>query len=121
MLLILIALSFLVFLFLNLKSPLRIEGDGVFYYSYLHSAFFDHDFNFRNQLEHFSSYDYFSRKFLAENKLTDIGKTPNAYAVGVAVMWIHFFLLAHLLTWIFRLPLRNLSLDFKLQKFKEVF
>ncbi len=109
MLLILIALSFLVFLFLNLKSPLRIEGDGVFYYSYLHSAFFDHDFNFRNQLEHFSSYDYFSRKFLAENKLTDIGKTPNAYALGVAVMWIPFFLLAHLLTWIFRLPLDGYS------------
>lgn len=104
-----IILSFLLFLFFNLKAPLRIQGDGVFYYAYLHSSFFDRDFDFKNQLARFSSQDYFSQKFLSENKLTAVGKTPNAYPPGVAIMWIPFFLLAHFLTWIFRLPLDGYS------------
>jgi len=97
-----VVISFILFLVINIPSPIQIEGDGVFYYSYLRSVMFDRDLDFKNELEHFSAYDYFSRQFVEESKVTEIGKTPNAYAWGVGLMWLPFVAIAHLLTLLFR-------------------
>lgn len=97
-----IAATLLLFGVINAPSPIRIEGDGVFYYAWLHSAWFDHDIDFHNQLEQFAAYDFFSRQFLADNKITAVGLTPNAYAFGAALMWLPFFFLAHLSSLIFQ-------------------
>ena len=95
-------ITFLAFLILNLAAPHQIEGDGVFYYSWLHSAVFDRDFDFKDQLEHFAAYDTASALVL-KYRLTPTGKTPNAYAFGTALMWLPFFLVAHFLSLIFQI------------------
>jgi len=100
-------LTLALFIVLNTPKPIRIEGDGVFYYSWLHSAFFDHDIDFRNQYQHFAEYDFYSRKFTEENKITPAGKMPNAYAFGAAIMWLPFFAAAH----IFSLVLQNINFE----------
>lgn len=91
-------LTFALFIILNTPKPIRIEGDGVFYYSWLHSAVFDHDIDFRNQYERFAEYDFYSRKFIEENKITSAGKMTNAYAFGTAIMWLPFFAAAHIVS-----------------------
>ncbi|MFA5029405.1 MAG: hypothetical protein WC518_01485 [Patescibacteria group bacterium] len=97
-----LVLTLVVFIGLNFTAPLRIQGDGVFYYSWLHSSWFDHDLDFRNQLEHYSSYDVASRWFLEKNITTPLGRVPNAYAYGAALMWLPFFLIAHPLSLVFQ-------------------
>ncbi len=101
---------FLLFLVINIISPIRIEGDGVFYYSWLRSTLFDHDFNFYNELSHFSSYDVGSRWMIETNFKTTIGKIPNPYAYGTGLMWLPFFAVANLFTLILKLPLDGYSL-----------
>jgi hypothetical protein len=91
-----IAASFTLFLFINIPSPTKIQGDGVFYYSWAHSAIFDQDIDFRNQLQYFSQYDFYSNKFISENIETQTGMTPNPYAFGTAILWAPFIAIAHL-------------------------
>ena len=100
-------LTLALFIVLNTPKPIRIEGDGVFYYSWLHSAFFDQDIDFINQYQHFAEYDFYSRKFIEENKITPAGKMPNAYAFGAAIMWLPFFTAAHM----FSLVLQNVNFE----------
>ncbi|MEK7072174.1 MAG: hypothetical protein AAB969_01235 [Patescibacteria group bacterium] len=103
-LIILSLILFLLFLAINIPSPLKIEGDGVFYYSWLRSALFDHDFNFYNELNYFSTYDVGSKWILDTGFKTYIGKIPNAYAYGTGLAWLPLFALANLLSLIFNLP-----------------
>lgn len=103
-LIILVLILFLLFLAINIPSPLKIEGDGVFYYSWLRSALFDHDFNFYNELNYFSSYDVGSKWILDTGFKTYIGKIPNAYAYGTGLAWLPLLALANLLSVIFNLP-----------------
>ena len=100
MLLIAIIVAFLVFLAINITAPLKIQGDGVFYYSWLRSGLLDHDLNFRNELQHYSSYDFYSKKFIEDNVQTATGRIPNPFAFGAAIMWLPLILIAHLATWI---------------------
>lgn len=98
----LIIFSFFIFIFINWPAPLAIEGDGVFYYSWLHSAWFDRDFDFQNQLAHFAADDFHSRRLLTENILTSLGRVPNPYAFGAAILWLPFFFFAHLISLVFQ-------------------
>lgn len=95
-----VAFSLLLFIIFNFRAPIRIQGDGVFYYSYLHSVLFDHDLDFKNELQHYSSYDAGSLWFLEHQILTPRSMVPNAYAYGTAIMWLPFILVAHFLTWL---------------------
>lgn len=90
-----IAVSFVLVVLLNTPQPIRIEGDGVFYYSWLHSALFDRDIDIGNQLEHFASYDHFSRVFVDSDRQTPMGLTPNPYPYGTALIWAPAVLLVH--------------------------
>jgi len=101
--------SLVLFLIINLPTPLKIEGDGVFYYSWLRSAWFDRDFDFYNELQYFSAYDVGSKWMLDTNFRTHIGQVPNSYAYGTALLWLPFFLLAHLLSFLFSLPINGYS------------
>lgn len=102
-------LLFILFLIINIPSPLRIEGDGVFYYSWLRSLLFDHDFNFYNELNHFSSYDVGSKWMLDTDFKTYIGKVPNPYAYGTGLLWSPLNLVATFLSWILKLPIDGYS------------
>ena len=88
-------ISFLFFLFINIESPIKIQGDGVFYYSWAHSCFFDGDIDFKNEIKHFSDYDFYSKKFIDENIVTKTGMIPNPYAFGTAIIWMPFVAIAH--------------------------
>ncbi|HLD28022.1 MAG TPA: hypothetical protein VJB67_00225 [Patescibacteria group bacterium] len=98
-----IILSFVLFLAININSPIKIQGDGVFYYSWLRSALWDRDFDFKNELEYYADYDVGSKWFLDNSVVTPTGKIPNAYAYGAGLMWLPFVLLAHLVTWLLSL------------------
>ena len=93
----------------NVSSPMRVEGDGVFYYSWLRSTVFDLDFDFYNELQHFSSYDIGSRNILKDGLTTGIGKVINPYAYGTGLMWLPLYIIAHLLSMVFLLPLDGYS------------
>jgi hypothetical protein len=67
-----------------------IGSDGVGYYVYLRSLLFDGDLDFTNE------YAYYSAAFPPQES-TPIGRPANKYSVGTAVLWLPFYLLAHLL------------------------
>lgn len=96
--LLLLLSSFGLFLVLNVPAPIKIQGDGVFYFSWLRSAVYDHDINFKNELKYFSRNDYYSQKFTEENIVTQTEKTPNPYAYGSAVLWLPFYILGYFCT-----------------------
>lgn len=85
------------FIFLNLtviaamvfilKPDWRIGGDGFGYYSYLRSAVFDHDFDFKNE---YTEFDRFYGTHAA-NQLTPTGKVSNPYSIGPAILISPFF------------------------------
>lgn len=95
-----IIISLLLFAFINIKALLKIQGDGVFYYSWAHSVLWDHDFNFTNELEYYAPYDIQSALTLSY-KTTPLDKTINPYAYGMAIMLLPFVFMAHVLTLIF--------------------
>lgn len=85
--------SLLCFLML-LRVP-RIDGqligsDGSYYYVYVRSLVVDHDIDFRNE---YLYYDLSASTASA----TATGLAPNKYAIGPAILWLPFFLVAHLI------------------------
>jgi hypothetical protein len=67
-----------------------IGSDGVGYYVYARSLAIDHDLDFTNE------YVYYERAFRAP-ELTPLGRPGNKYAIGPAILWMPFFLVAHAL------------------------
>lgn len=83
-------------LFLALLRAPRADGqligsDGVFYYVYVRSLVLDRDLDFSNE------YAYFRLPASAWPR-TPIGMAPNQYAIGPALLWLPFFLAAHLVS-----------------------
>lgn len=54
-----------------------VYGDGIFYFSWLRSIFFDADINFLNEYKHYHVFQPITPKGLPGNK----------YAVGTAILW----------------------------------
>lgn len=70
----------------------RIRGvDGVFYFVYLPSILFDQDVQFENNLTAIYGENY------AVN-VSDNGAATNTWAIGPAMLWLPFYILAHGLT-----------------------
>ena len=61
--------------------------DTVAYYAWLRSAVVDGDLNFQNEFEHYG--------YGNERGLTATGNVVNEWAIGSAVLWSPFFLIAH--------------------------
>jgi hypothetical protein len=81
--------------FLALLRVPRVDGqligsDGAYYYVYVRSLVIDHDLNFANE------YAYYRLPAIA-NGPTPTGLAPNKYAIGPALLWMPFFLAAHLI------------------------
>lgn len=97
--LVLTALFGLCVLFYVLTIPLpRVDGmligsDGVGYYMYVRSLVIDHDLDFANEYARLYSNDL-------ETVKTPTGLTANQFAIGPGILWIPFFLVAHLTSWL---------------------
>jgi hypothetical protein len=96
--LVLLALVFV--LTFPLLTPRVAASDEIEYFSYLHSLFFDHDLNFRNEYEHFCNLNYadcvqsrFKETFLDDR--TPTGLQINFGPIGSALLWTPFYLAAH--------------------------
>ena len=78
-----------------------VYGDGIEYYAWLHSAYFDKDINFKNELIHIYNHEY-NNSFpdaVSHSKpaLTPIGKVGNFHMPGMAILLFPFYVLADLI------------------------
>lgn len=112
--LVLLALVFLITL--PLLTPRVAASDEVEYFSYLHSLVFDHDLNFRDEYEHFCNLDAqdcidsrFQETFLQDH--TPTGLQVNFGPIGSAVLWLPFYLIAHIVTMGLQQAFPNLLAD----------
>jgi hypothetical protein len=67
-----------------------IGSDGVGYYVYVRSLIIDHDLDFTNE------YAYFDQA-MKHPGMTPLGMPANKYAIGPSLLWLPFFLVAHML------------------------
>jgi len=86
----------------------RIHSDGRGYYAYIRSLAFDRDLDFSNE---FSLFTDDPRGLPLAEARTKTGYVQNPWSVGPAILWIPFFLLAHLGTYLFNTVGFSLPLD----------
>jgi hypothetical protein len=65
-----------------------VWGDARYYYSFLRSAIIDGDLNFANEATYFSF----------PQVLTQTGLVANKFSIASVILWLPFFLLAHLIS-----------------------
>jgi hypothetical protein len=63
-----------------------VYGDGIFYYSWVHSLVIDHDARFQNEYSTFG----------ATQPTTPLGLPGNKYSIGPAILWSPLYLATHL-------------------------
>lgn len=93
-----------VFLAHYLISGQAVYGDGIGYYSHLHSFVIDRDFNYTNEYKHI--YDNFHNNVDTGEEavavqiigVTKDGQAENFYGTGVAVLLLPFYFAAHLVS-----------------------
>ncbi len=85
-------LVFLASLPLPRADGMLIGSDGVKYFAYTRSLVVDGDLDFRNEFARLLSPSE-QQLYLAP---TSTGLVPNAYAIGVGLLWLPFFVAAHL-------------------------
>lgn len=66
-----------------------VGSDGIKYYAILRSLVIDQDFDFANDFVFFNT---------TGPIVTETGKTANPFAIGTALLWLPFFLIAHALS-----------------------
>lgn len=71
----------------------NLASDGSNYFSYLRSAVFDRDLDFRNEFTQFDNAFWMTYK----PKATVTGHLTNVFSVGPAILWAPFYLAAHLI------------------------
>ena len=92
-----------------------IYGDGIDYWAYLPSVYFDHDIDFTNQYKHYfepinNNLDMpASAPAVMKTAVTDIGKTDNVHPPGTAIVWAPAYVAADLAAIIFSLPRQGYS------------
>ena len=115
LLIIIYLIAGLIFLSHYTFSGHAIYGDGIDYWAYLPSVYFDHDIDFSNQYKH-----YFepvnnnldnpgSTLVVMKTAVTDIGKTDNVHPPGTAIVWSPAFIAADIAAVIFSLPRQGYS------------
>ena len=100
------------------QSPTIIRGDGIGYYAYLRSLYFDHDLDFRNEFSYFESILPERERPKSTQYLlgpsAKSGLIYNPWPIGPAILWTPFFLLAHLVAIICGTPVDGYSLPYQL-------
>lgn len=107
-----------VVLFFTTREPTSpndkmIGSDGKGYYAYLPAIFIHHNLSYDfvesyEQLHYGATDDFFDFRIA-----TDTG-TVNKYFPGVAILWLPFFLLAHLFSLLFGFPADGYSLPYQI-------
>lgn len=64
-----------------------VYGDGIFYFSWLHSIVVDHDVSFKNEYTHFD----------VTQPMTRLGILGNKYSIGPALLWSPLYVTTHIL------------------------
>jgi hypothetical protein len=98
-----------IFLIHYAVSGQAVYGDGIGYYSHLHSFVIDGDFDYTNEYKHI--YDHEHNNLTVDSlapvvqivSTMENGKAENFYSTGVAVLLLPFYLLAHLITLVLNL------------------
>ncbi len=101
-----LALACLVIFILTIPLP-RIDGrlvgsDGTRYYTILLTLVFDHDFNMADENELLN---------LKSDIVPETGMVYNPFAIGTALLWMPFFILAHLVSLLLRGSGLNISVN----------
>lgn len=104
-----------ILLFLFFKHPgetwdRSINSDGKGYYAYLPALFIYHDLTYKFVESYEEKYYPPDRSVFKEFRSTSDGKTTNKCFPGLAILWLPFFLIAHLLSSFLGFPTDGYSL-----------
>ncbi len=107
-----------IFLSLGLKHPDQkwdriINSDGKAYYAYLPAFFIYHDFDYTFVETYEEAYYPLDKSVFKEFRMNINGEIVNKTFAGLAVVWLPFFLLAHLIALITGLPADGYSLVYQ--------
>jgi hypothetical protein len=90
-----------------------IGSDGKGYYAYLPAIFIHHDLSY-DFVESYERTHYQAENDFFDFRIkTDTG-TVNKYFPGAAILWLPFFLLAHLFSLLFKFPADGYSLPYQI-------
>jgi hypothetical protein len=92
-----------------------VYGDGIDYWVYLPSIYFDHDIDFNNQFRHY--FEPINNNLVnpplatvvMKTSITDIGRTDNVHPPGTAIIWSPAFIVADIGAALFSLPRQGYS------------
>ena len=97
---------FLVVVFLtvfqNDYSPIQVDGDGVGYFAYLHSMYFDKDIDFNNEFEVLKAFRYGVCSYVTRYdclryvRVPETNMVPNSFSIGPSLLWMPFYHFADL-------------------------
>jgi len=90
-------LVFLASIPLPRADGLLIGSDGILYYHYVHSLVIDGDLDFTNEYLYFEG-------LAGVPAQTPAGLPPNRMSIGMSIVWMPFFLLAHAVSWLLGFP-----------------
>jgi hypothetical protein len=82
-------IGFLLSYYLFLKYSHGVVSDGTGYYAYLRSMVIDHDLDFHND------YRLLHVTYSFQYVVTKTGHLANIFSIGPAILWLPFFLIAH--------------------------
>jgi hypothetical protein len=104
-----------ILLFLFFKNPgvpwdRSINSDGKGYYAYLPAIFIYHDLTYKFVESYEEKYYPPDRSVFKEFRSISDGKTTNKCFPGLAILWLPFFLIAHLLSFYLGYPTDGYSL-----------
>lgn len=107
-----------ILLFLFFKHPgetwdRSINSDGKGYYAYLPALFIYHDLSYKFVESYEAKYYPIDRSAFKEFRMQSNGKTINKCFPGLAFLWLPFFLIAHLLSFLFGFPNDGYSLIYQ--------
>jgi hypothetical protein len=107
-----------ILLFLIFKNPgltwdRSINSDGKGYYAYLPALFIYHDFTYKFVESYEEKYYPPDRSVFKEFRAQADGKITNKCFPGLAVLWLPFFLIAHLLSLLLGFPVDGYSLIYQ--------
>jgi hypothetical protein len=97
-------LAVVIFLIHYAISGQAVYGDGIGYYSHLHSLVIDGDLDYTNEYKHIYDSEHNNSDTGEESPVVQIvsttkdGKAENFYGTGVAVLLLPFYLSAHLVS-----------------------
>ncbi len=102
--------SIMVFVFHYAFSGQAVYGDGIDYWAYLPSVYFDRDVDFENEYKHIyspennNSFNPQKAPAVQKTSISSLGKTVNPHPPGAAVVWFPAFVFADIISFLFNLP-----------------